>query len=285
LKTLGTIGILVAFAGTVGCVSAAAPPELVGARTVYERAAHGPAAEYTPDDLHKAKESLDAAEKSFVDEGDTQDTRDLGYAAGRRGETAESRGRSLLAIAQRDGTVNQMHANTEAQVQSSNAQLGRANSALASQGVELQGEVERRQAAEKRAADAAAALAKLSVKQEPRGMVITLSGSVLFVSNKSDLLPAAQTKLNDVADALTKQDPETKIVVEGYTDSQGSAESNQDLSQRRAQSVRDYLVSRGVAADRVTSQGFGLTRPIADNGSAEGRANNRRVEIVVKPAH
>ncbi len=285
MKTLRTIGILVAIAGIGGCMSAAAPPELVNARTVYERASHGPAAEYTPDDVHKARESLDAAEKSFADEGDTQDTRDLGYAAGRRGETAESRGRSLLAIAQKDRTVDQMHANSEAQARSSSAQLGRANSALASQGVALQGEVALRQEAEKRAADAAAALAKLSVKQEARGMVITLSGSVLFVSNKADLLPAAQTKLNDVAAALTKQDPETKIVVEGYTDSQGSAESNQDLSQRRAQAVRDYLASHGVAADRMTSQGFGLNRPIADNGSAEGRANNRRVEIVLKPAH
>ncbi len=114
-------------------------------------------------------------------------------------------------------------------------------------------------------------------------MVITLSGGVLFASNRSDLLPGAQAKLNDVAAALTKQDAESKISVEGHTDSQGDASYNQELSQRRAQSVRDYLVSRGIAADRVSAQGFGLTRPIADNASPEGRANNRRVEIVVQP--
>jgi outer membrane protein OmpA-like peptidoglycan-associated protein len=113
-------------------------------------------------------------------------------------------------------------------------------------------------------------------------MVITLSGSVLFTSGSATLLPAAQLKLNDVADALTQQDPESTMVVEGHTDSQGSAASNQDLSQRRAQAVRDYLVSRGIAGDRVTSQGFGPSRSIADNASAEGRANNRRVEIVVQ---
>jgi outer membrane protein OmpA-like peptidoglycan-associated protein len=96
-------------------------------------------------------------------------------------------------------------------------------------------------------------------------------------------LPTAQAKLNDVAIALTKQDAESKIIIEGHTDSQGEPAYNQDLSQRRAQSVRDYLVSRGMAADRVTAQGFGLTRPIADNTSPEGRANNRRVEIVVQP--
>ena len=116
-------------------------------------------------------------------------------------------------------------------------------------------------------------------------MVITLSGSVLFASDKSDLLPAAQAKLNEVANALTKEDPTSKMVVEGHTDSQGTAAHNQDLSQRRAQSVRDYLVSRGIASDRVTAQGFGLTRSIADNNSPEGRANNRRVEIVVQPAN
>jgi outer membrane protein OmpA-like peptidoglycan-associated protein len=73
-------------------------------------------------------------------------------------------------------------------------------------------------------------------------------------------------------------------VVEGHTDSQGSASFNQDLSHRRAESVRLYLVSHGIAADRVTSEGLGLTRPIADNTSAEGRANNRRVEIIVQPS-
>ena len=114
-------------------------------------------------------------------------------------------------------------------------------------------------------------------------MVITLSGSVLFASAKSDLLPDAQVKLGDVAKALGEQDPNAKIVVQGYTDSQGGASFNQDLSQRRAESVRSYLVSHGIASDRVTAQGLGAGSPIADNGSAEGRANNRRVEIVVQP--
>jgi outer membrane protein OmpA-like peptidoglycan-associated protein len=158
-------------------------------------------------------------------------------------------------------------------------------SAYTAQGVALANETTRRKEAETRALQAAADLAKFaSVKQETRGMVITLSGSVLFASAKSDLLPTAQVKLNDVATALIKEDPLSNIVVEGHTDSQGSAPYNLDLSQRRAQSVRDYLVSRGIASDRVTAQGFGLTRAIADNNSPEGRANNRRVEIVVQPA-
>jgi outer membrane protein OmpA-like peptidoglycan-associated protein len=155
---------------------------------------------------------------------------------------------------------------------------------MQAQGVALQTEVQRREAAEKRAAQAAADLAKFaSVKQETRGMVITLSGGVLFTSGKAELLPAAQLKLNEVATALTEQDPDSKMVVEGHTDSQGAAAFNQDLSQRRAQTVRDYLVSRGIASDRITAEGFGPTRTVGDNATPEGRANNRRVEIVVKP--
>lgn len=96
-----------------------------------------------------------------------------------------------------------------------------------------------------------------------------------FASAKWDLLPAAQLKLNDVANALTKEDPTSKMVVEGHTDSQGAPAYNQDLSQHRAQAVRDYLVTRGIAADRITAQGFGSGRSIADNNSPEeiGRAH------------
>ncbi len=193
---------------------------------------------------------------------------------------------------QQEQTLARMHDAETATVKTTSAQLGHAKQelalqgqALTNQGEQLQTERDRRAEAEKRAARATADLAAFaSVKQEARGMVITLSGSLLFVTNRSDLLPTAQVKLNDVATSLTEQDSESKILVEGHTDSQGSAAYNQDLSQRRAQSVRDYLVSRGIAADRVTAEGFGLTRPIADNASAEGRADNRRVEIVVQPA-
>jgi outer membrane protein OmpA-like peptidoglycan-associated protein len=284
LKTIRNISVLIALTGAAGCSAALPPQELVNARTAYERASQGQTAQVDPTDLHTAKESLEVAEKSFEQDGDTQDTRDLGYTAARRTEIAESRARGIVAATERDTTVAKMHATTAAQAQASSQQLGRANQELAAQGAALQGEVERRQDAEKRAALAAAALAKVaSVKQEARGLVLTLSGSVLFTSGKWELLPSARTKLNEVADALSKSSPESKMVIEGHTDSQGSASSNQELSERRAQAVRDYLVSRGISADRVTSQGFGPTRAIADNGSAEGRANNRRVEIVIQP--
>jgi outer membrane protein OmpA-like peptidoglycan-associated protein len=291
MKFASSLASLLAFTTATACGSAVRPPELVSAHTAYERASRGPAAALNPADLHVAKESLDEAAQSFEESGDTQVTRDLGYAETRRTETAESRARTLQVAA----AEQQVEANTTAglasQAKMTSAELAGANQALASrdqallaQGAVLQTERERRVAAEKNLAQAALDLAKFAtVKQETRGMVITLSGAVLFTSGKYELLPAAQLKLNEVAKALTEQDPESLMVVEGHTDSQGSEASNQELSNRRSESVRAYLVSRGVAADRITAQGFGQSRAIADNKTPDGRANNRRVEIVVKP--
>ena len=269
-------GLICALA-SAGCATVSAPGELLTARTSYERARHGEAAKLDPADLYTAQKALEAAEKSFLDHGDTQETRDLAYVADRRAQIAEVRASAMESTNAQQQTLGEIEAKEAAQLKSTSAQLGQANAQLASERVA-------RADADKRAAQSAADLAKLAaVKQEARGMVITLSGGVLFASSKSELLPSAQLKLNDVAQALIQQDPDSKMVVEGHTDSQGSVPYNLDLSQRRARAVRDYLVSHGIAADRVTSQGFGSQRSIADNKSVEGRANNRRVEIVVAP--
>lgn len=296
MKTIQTTILMLLVAG---CATVNAPKELQDARAANKRASEGLTAQLDPADLHTAKDSLARAERLFAENGDTQETRDMSYTANLGFLTAESRARTEDTVHQKNGTVAQMHANIAANGQRASADLGKANQQLAkadqqlanqgqalqNQGQMLQNEQQRRIEAEKRAAQSAADLARLgAVKNEPRGMVLTLSGGVLFVTNKSELLPSAQVKLNEVANALIKQDPNSKIVVEGYTDSQGTAPYNQELSQRRAQAVRDYLVSRGIASDRITSQGYGLTRPVADNSSAEGRANNRRVEIVVQPS-
>ena len=135
---------------------------------------------------------------------------------------------------------------------------------------------------EKRTADALAELAKLAaVKEEERGLVVTLSGSLLFRSAESTLLSSAQVKLDQVAKALLAVRARN-LIVEGHTDSQGSESYNQGLSQRRADAVRDYLVQKGYPADRIQARGKGKGSPIADNASPEGRANNRRVEIVIE---
>jgi outer membrane protein OmpA-like peptidoglycan-associated protein len=148
---------------------------------------------------------------------------------------------------------------------------------------ELEKEKAARLEAEKRAAAAMASLAEIAkIKEESRGMVITLEGSVLFASGKWELLPIARNKLDKVAEVLQDQDDSKKIVVEGHTDSVGSDSKNLELSQKRAEAVRQHLVSQGVKPDRISAVGKGETTPVADNKSPEGRANNRRVEIVVK---
>jgi outer membrane protein OmpA-like peptidoglycan-associated protein len=102
---------------------------------------------------------------------------------------------------------------------------------------------------------------------------------VLFRSNDTALLPASLTRLDQVATALVAKGND--VVVEGYTDSKGSQSRNMTLSQGRAESVRMYLVSRGFPAERISARGMGPDRPIAENTTSEGRANNRRVEIVI----
>jgi outer membrane protein OmpA-like peptidoglycan-associated protein len=261
-----------------GCGAALPPSELVTARESYARASHGPAAQYKPDELHEAKEALDTAESSFDKDGPSPETKDLAYAAGLKSEEAEADARTTLAVKEKD------EAQKKSQTQTLDT-MRRAKNELAATKQELASERQKREDAEKKAAQAMADLQRIAaVKQESRGMVITLSGEVLFPSGASSLLPGAMMKLNEVADALTKSNPESRIVVEGHTDAQGKADFNQDLSMRRAQAVREYLVSRGIAADRISAQGMGSTRPIAPNNNPEGRANNRRVEIIVQPA-
>jgi len=274
-KIMG-LGLFLASAGA--CGTTAPPAELVNARASYDRARQGDAARQRPADLHTAKQAIDTAEHEFSEDGDTKRARDMAYVADRRAQIAEVHGHTAQTTQDQEQNAEQAQA-TQAE------QLGRATEQLASQKQELEHERRARAEADQRAAQAASELAKFaSVKQEPRGMVITLSGAVMFASSKSELLPGAQLKLNSVAEALTKQDKDSKLVVEGHTDSQGGADYNQELSQRRAQTVRDYLVSRGIAGDRVSAQGYGPSRPVADNNSTEGRANNRRVEIVVASA-
>ncbi len=101
---------------------------------------------------------------------------------------------------------------------------------------------------------------------------------VNFETNRAELLPESKARLDRVAESL-KAFPEVRVEIQGHTDSTGSAARNKALSQQRADSVRAYLVQKGVAADRLKAKGYGPSQPIADNKTAEGRAKNRRVEL------
>jgi outer membrane protein OmpA-like peptidoglycan-associated protein len=123
---------------------------------------------------------------------------------------------------------------------------------------------------------------ELNAKKTARGLVITL-GDVLFRSNKANLQSGGLRNLDKLADFLN-QYPDYKLLVEGYTDSRGSVDMNQELSDRRAYSVRTALVDSGVNSDRVKTRGYGEDYPVADNDTASSRQMNRRVEIILSDA-
>ena len=130
-------------------------------------------------------------------------------------------------------------------------------------------------------AEAQRTLQDLGAQRTPDGWVLTLPETVLFDYNEADIKPAAATKLTEVAELLAYFD-RAQVAVQGHTDTDGSAEHNQDLSQRRAQAVADALSGQGVASSRMTVEGFGFDRPVASNADDAGKAKNRRVEIVLR---
>ena len=280
-----------ALLATVLCLACSATPppkELTDARAAYKRVAAGKAKELAPAQLDTGKQALDKAELSFEDEGDDPITIDLAYVALRRIELAEAeanreaaeRARAAADKGFKEGQLEALD-KTKAELERERS-TGKAEVAKAK--AELEAERKARLEAEKRAAAALASLNEIAkVKEESGRVVITLSGAVLFATGKYDLLPIARQKLDEVAKALLEQSFKT-ITVEGHTDSRGSPSKNQTLSQDRAESVRSYLISRGLPADKTKAIGHGASRPVADNNTADGRANNRRVEIIVEPA-
>jgi outer membrane protein OmpA-like peptidoglycan-associated protein len=119
----------------------------------------------------------------------------------------------------------------------------------------------------------------LETHDTPRGLVVNM-GDVLFDLGKHDLRPEAREKLAKLS-GIVLAHPGLKLEIEGHTDNTGSDELNQTLSERRAQTVRDYLVEQGLAGDCLTAKGLGKLLPVADNGTPAGRQKNRRVEIIV----
>lgn len=297
LSRLGVATTLLAALLQAACGAAVAPKELNDARSAYDRVAKSPAAELAPAELDTAKQALSRAEGSFQEDGDAPQTRDLAYIAERKALAAEAQAGIVQAERDRDATdkdlkksqlatIDKTKAELEAErraKEATSAEVTRTKDEVARTKADLQKETKAREEAEKRAAAAMASLAEVAkVKEEARGVVITLSGSVLFATGKSDLLPIAQQKVAEVAKALKDQGFKA-IVVEGHTDSQGNAQKNEELSFRRAESVRQTLISNGLPADKIKAAGLGSSRPVTDNSTAEGRANNRRVEIVVTP--
>ncbi len=118
------------------------------------------------------------------------------------------------------------------------------------------------------------------VIQQGEGLIVKFDSGLLFAFGKADLTADAKSNLAKLSSSM-QSNPQTNILVIGHTDNVGSESYNYTLSERRAASVRDYLAMNGVSTSRITTSGKGLTEPIADNSTESGRAQNRRVEIVV----
>ena len=136
-------------------------------------------------------------------------------------------------------------------------------------------------ASQQQAAELQRQIELLQAKPTDRGLVLTL-GDTLFATGKSELKSGATVNLDRITTFMNEY-PKRTAAIEGFTDSMGSEEMNQSLSERRADSVKRYLVGQGVGASRLTSTGRGENSPVADNESAAGRQQNRRVEVVISP--
>ncbi|MDR0305728.1 MAG: OmpA family protein [Chitinispirillales bacterium] len=122
----------------------------------------------------------------------------------------------------------------------------------------------------------------IKVSRDVRGTIISMS-DILFESGKAELTADLKTSLAKIAGILiVYKDP--KVVVEGHTDNTGSKELNQKLSEQRSAAVLSFLVEQGVTVERLTSKGYGFSKPVADNKTSEGRAKNRRVDLIVQDA-
>jgi len=282
---------VVALGTLAGCGKEALPPQaLVSARQAYQDAAASPAAELAPAKLDTAKQALTQAENAWQEDPKAKEaeTLTLAYIAERRALTAQALGEAAKARQDRVKLdeeymeLQEKRANmTAEELERVRERLAITSQKAAQSEAELEKERAARAEAEKKLSAAVASLAEMaSVKEEARGMVITLNGAVLFTTGKYELLPIAKSKLDEVAKALQEQGFK-KIVIEGHTDSRGNAADNDKLSERRATSVKDHLVSQGLDASKIQAVGLGASRPVATNDTPEGRANNRRVELIV----
>lgn len=237
-------------------------------------------------ELTAARNALQQAETALTEREPEARVKHLSYLAARNADIGQARiqearsreamskaeaerNRVLLAARSREADVARQQAESARQ-EASEAQLSAAAQAEASAAAQ--------RALTEEAEAARRALAELQAKPTERGMVLTL-GDVLFDTNEASLKPGAMLAMDRLARFLETH-ADTRLIVEGHTDSTGSDAYNEELSQRRARAVADELVSRGIASSRFEVIGRGEAFPVAGNETAAGRQQNRRVEIV-----
>jgi outer membrane protein OmpA-like peptidoglycan-associated protein len=259
-----------------GCASSQPSSHLQNARSEYSEAKNSQATQLVPVKVHEAKQALDEAERAHADDPRSYEEKSLAYVAYRKAELAMS--------ASREAQARNAISGADAMYEAKQAQLlQQANQKAETREQQLERERQAKLEAQQRASEAMASLQELAkVKEEAQRTIITLDGAVLFETNKSTLLPLAQDKLKTVAESLKEMDTDSQIVVLGHTDSRGSDSHNLDLSRARAEAVSGFLGSHGIEAQRISAEGRGEAQPIASNDTPEGRANNRRVEIIIQ---
>lgn len=236
------------------------------AREAYATASLHPRSEQAAaNEMAQAKQALDRAERAWREHGNEDETRHLAYLAYRRAQAAQ-----LLAeqSAQEEG------------LRSAGADRERLRANLS----QLDAASARQQAvqADQRADSLALALDRLKAQQTDRGLVVTL-GDVLFSTDQARLQPGALRTAQELSNVL-QQHPKRRIRIEGFADAQGSEAHNLQLSTRRAEALRDALVSLGVSNDRIEAVGLGEAYPVASNRTESGRQQNRRVEVLFSDA-
>lgn len=223
----------------------------------------------------KAEADADAARQN-AEQAQAQAAEDSRRRAEAEAANAEAQQRQAAALA----------AQQEAQAQADAARLQAEQAARATEDAQQQAaaaEQARQQAVQQKEELRARLLAQLNqvlqTKDSARGLIVSMP-DVLFAFNKYTLKPEARERLARISGIVLAY-PDLHLNIEGYTDSIGTDEYNQVLSEKRAATVRDYLVTSGVSINNVVAQGFGKSNPVADNSTASGRKLNRRVDLVV----
>jgi outer membrane protein OmpA-like peptidoglycan-associated protein len=254
----------------------------VQARADYAQAERSVAMQLDPVSMRDAANALRRAEIAWHNSPNDPVTFDLAIIADRKALIAQSRAMTIKSQQDAQMALQQLQAAREEQLRQAQQQLGATEMQLEAQRAASAAQQQRVRELEDNLRDARAAIEKIaSVREDNRGIVITVPSGVLFQTGEWSLRPASVSKLDQIAGQLKGKDQ--PIAVFGYTDSTGTRERNMELSQKRADSVRRYLVSRGLNDDLVTAEGKGPDDPVAGNDTVDGRAQNRRVEIVVEP--
>jgi outer membrane protein OmpA-like peptidoglycan-associated protein len=275
-------------------VSNKTPLDLLEARNAVRIAKDAGAGQYAASELQKAQDLLNQTEDYYRRK---QGSGPIGTVAREAVQTAEEarvmslkREQEAQVEQERQAAANQTaQAQADAQAQQAAAAQAQAQAAQAQQ-AQQQAELARQQAsqqAQQAENDKAQMRARmlqqlnqvLETKDTARGLIVSMP-DVLFDTGNADLKSTARERLAKVAGILIAY-PDIHIEIDGYTDSTGSLELNERLSQQRAESVRNYLSSQGVNSSAMTTQGFGPSQPIASNDTVAGRQQNRRVELVV----